>query len=73
MTGGMASCIYISAVISPIEHIIVTGPHREKMRLTGLPVTFAAPGGNMMLTGPIGLVKHVIIKLSLQVHSSAFL
>jgi len=43
--------------ISPIEHIIVTGPHREKMRLTGLPVTFAAPGGNMMLTGPIGLVK----------------
>lgn len=50
--------LYINkCVISPIEHIIVTGPHREIMRLTGLPVTFAAPAGNMMLTGPIGLVK----------------
>jgi len=50
--------LYIhKCIISPTEHIIVTGPHREKMRLTGLPVTFAAPGGNMMLTGPIGLVK----------------
>ncbi len=50
--------LYINkCVISPIEHIIVTGPRREIMRLTGLPVTFAAPAGNMMLTGPIGLVK----------------
>lgn len=40
-----------------IKHIIATGPLREKIRLTGLHVTFAAPGGNMMLTGPIGLIK----------------
>lgn len=50
--------LYINkSVVSPVDHIIVTGPHREIMRLTGLPVTFAAPAGNMMLTGPIGLVK----------------
>lgn len=48
---------------SSIEHtIIATGPLREKIRLTGLHVTFAAPGGNMMLTGPIGLVKACTFK-----------
>jgi uncharacterized protein (DUF1786 family) len=46
-----------------VEHIIATGPLREKIRLTGLHVTFAAPGGNMMLTGPIGLVKACKFKL----------
>jgi uncharacterized protein (DUF1786 family) len=43
----------------PLEEldIVVTGPNRDMMRRTGLAVEFAAPGGNMMLTGPIGLVK----------------
>lgn len=47
---------------SAVEHIIATGPLREKIRLTGLHVTFAAPGGNMMLTGPIGLVTACAFK-----------
>lgn len=47
---------------SAVEHIIATGPLREKIRLTGLHVTLAAPGGNMMLTGPIGLVKACTVK-----------
>jgi uncharacterized protein (DUF1786 family) len=49
--------LYLNPGSVSYEQIIVTGPHREKMRLTGLPVIFAAPGGNMMLTGPLGLVR----------------
>jgi len=55
--------LYINKIsTSSIEHIIATGPLREKIRLTGLHVTFAAPGGNMMLTGPIGLIKACTVK-----------
>jgi uncharacterized protein (DUF1786 family) len=55
--------LYINKSSSaPVEHIIATGPLREKIRLTGLHVTFAAPGGNMMLTGPIGLIKACTFK-----------
>jgi uncharacterized protein (DUF1786 family) len=57
--------LYINkSSLSSVEHtIIATGPLREKIRLTGLHVTFAAPGGNMMLTGPIGLVKACTFKM----------
>lgn len=54
--------LYINKHCMPVGHIIATGPHREKMRQTGFPVSFAAPGGNMMLTGPIGLVKACQLK-----------
>jgi uncharacterized protein (DUF1786 family) len=54
--GGHGS-LYINNYSVSLKRIIVTGPNREKVRQTGLPVTFAAPGGSMMLTGPIGLVK----------------
>jgi uncharacterized protein (DUF1786 family) len=37
--------------------IFVTGPCREMLALTALPVTFAAPHGDMMLTGAYGLVR----------------
>jgi len=39
--------------------IKVTGPHRELFRDTGLQFEFAAPYGNMMMTGPIGLIRAV--------------
>lgn len=42
--------------------IIVTGPHREIFKKTGLTFEFAAPHGNMMMTGPIGLIKAVRAK-----------
>jgi uncharacterized protein (DUF1786 family) len=35
----------------------VTGPNRNLFRETSLHYTFAAPGGNTMMTGPMGLVK----------------
>ena len=37
--------------------IAVTGPKRAMMKETGLSYVLPAPGGNMMMTGPWGLVK----------------
>ena len=37
--------------------IAVTGPKRGMMKETGLTYDLPAPGGNMMMTGPWGLVK----------------
>ena len=59
---GGHGALYMSNKPLAYEQIIVTGPNREKMRLTGLPVVFAAPGGNMMLTGPLGLVSAYQLK-----------
>jgi uncharacterized protein (DUF1786 family) len=35
----------------------VTGPNRDLFKGTSLQFTYAAPGGNTMMTGPMGLVK----------------
>jgi uncharacterized protein (DUF1786 family) len=37
--------------------ILVTGPRREMLRATGLALEFAAPHGDMMLTGCYGLLR----------------
>ena len=37
--------------------LIVTGPNRDLFKRTSLQFNYAAPGGNTMMTGPIGLVK----------------
>jgi len=37
--------------------VIVTGPNRDLFKRTSLKFNYAAPGGNTMMTGPIGLVK----------------
>lgn len=44
------------------EEIIVTGPRRSMLKESSLKVRFAAPHGNMMLTGPFGLVKGACLK-----------
>jgi len=49
-----------AVLAGPVPHdlpIFVTGPCREMLALTTLPVTFAAPHGDMMLTGAFGLVR----------------
>jgi uncharacterized protein (DUF1786 family) len=43
------------------EVISLTGPKREKMKGLGI---FSAPGGDMMMTGPVGLIKAVLSLLS---------
>ncbi|MDP2971923.1 MAG: DUF1786 family protein [Deltaproteobacteria bacterium] len=40
----------------------VTGPNRDLFRDTSFQVTYAAPGGNTMMTGPMGLVKATLYR-----------
>jgi len=42
-----------------LKQIVVTGPNRHIFRKTNLNVYYATPGGDMMLTGPMGLVRCV--------------
>jgi len=44
---------------SEIEKIVATGPNRIALTKTKLSVNFAAPGGDVMMTGPIGLIEAV--------------
>ena len=37
--------------------VIVTGPNRDLFRRTSFKFIYAAPGGNTMMTGPMGLVR----------------
>ena len=39
--------------------VIVTGPNRDLFRKTSFKFIYAAPGGNTMMTGPMGLVRAV--------------
>ena len=43
--------------ISKIEKVIVSGPKRELIEKTGLDWHHAAPGGDVMMTGTVGLIK----------------
>ena len=40
-----------------IDAIVVTGPNREIIKNTRLDAYFATPAGDMMMTGPIGLIE----------------
>jgi uncharacterized protein (DUF1786 family) len=42
---------------SKIDMVIATGPNRNMLAKTNLSVHFAAPAGDVMMTGPIGLVE----------------
>jgi uncharacterized protein (DUF1786 family) len=42
---------------SNIKKVTATGPNRNILAKTRLPVHFAAPAGDVMMTGPIGLVE----------------
>jgi uncharacterized protein (DUF1786 family) len=51
--------------ITNIEKVLVTGPRRELMDKVPLPVYNATPAGDVMMTGPVGLInciKHHIMK-----------
>jgi uncharacterized protein (DUF1786 family) len=49
--------------IPDIDIIVVTGPNRAKIKKTNIEIHFAAPGGDMMMTGPIGLIKAARYKI----------
>jgi len=51
---------------SKIERIAATGPNRNILAQTRLPVHFAAPAGDVMMTGPVGLVEATRRKFKLE-------
>ncbi|RJP32459.1 MAG: pyruvate formate lyase-activating protein [Actinobacteria bacterium] len=46
-----------------LDMIAITGPNRELLEGSGLPVYYPSPGGDMMMTGPMGLVKSLLMRL----------
>ena len=52
------------AKIPRVDTLTVTGPNRIRLQKTRLKIHLAAPGGDMMMTGPIGLVKATKAKLT---------
>jgi uncharacterized protein (DUF1786 family) len=43
--------------------VFVTGPNRDLFKGTGMKFTYAAPGGNTMMTGPMGLVRAALFRI----------
>ena len=46
-----------------LDMIAVTGPNRELLEGSGLELSYPSPGGDMMMTGPMGLVRAVQCRL----------
>jgi len=51
--------------------IAATGPNRKILEETKLPVHFASPAGDMMMTGPVGLLEATAKKFKLRVSKKA--
>ena len=51
---------------SKIERVAATGPNRNILAKTNLSVHFAAPAGDVMMTGPVGLVEATKRKFKLE-------
>ena len=60
--GGHGAVVLPDYRVDNCEEIVVTGPNRGILEQSSLNVRFAAPYGNMMLTGPFGLVKGAFLK-----------
>ena len=60
--GGHGAVVLPDYRVDNCEEIVVTGPNRGLLEQSSLNVRFAAPYGNMMLTGPFGLVKGAFLK-----------
>ena len=46
-----------------LDMIAITGPNRELLEGSGLVFHYPSPGGDMMMTGPMGLVKATLARL----------
>jgi uncharacterized protein (DUF1786 family) len=44
-------------------HVFVTGPNRDLFKGTDMKFTYAAPGGNTMMTGPMGLIRAALFRI----------
>jgi uncharacterized protein (DUF1786 family) len=59
---GGHGAVIISPSLPERSEIVATGPNREMLKNSRFTIRFAAPHGNMMLTGPFGLVKGAKLK-----------
>lgn len=50
---------WVLGPIDEFECVVVTGPKRKILQRTNFKVHYAAPGGDVMMTGPIGLIKAI--------------
>lgn len=48
--------------ISKVECVVATGPRRKLLEDSGFKVYYAAPAGDVMMTGPAGLIKAILSK-----------
>ena len=62
LADGGHGAIILSSGLKENEEIVVTGPNRGMLKTSSLNIRFAAPHGNMMLTGPFGLVRGAKLK-----------
>lgn len=64
---GGHGAFYLSAApgFSQINTIAATGPNRRLLTKTKFPVHYAAPAGDVMMTGPIGLIHAVKQRITL--------
>ncbi len=53
---------WVTGPMSECQCIVATGPLRELLKQTDLKVHNAAPAGDVMMTGPVGLIKSIIRK-----------
>lgn len=51
---------WVTRPMDKCECIVATGPQREMLKKTNLKVHYAAPAGDVMMTGPAGLIKSII-------------
>lgn len=51
---------HVLNAITEIEKVIVSGPKRELIEKTNLDWHHAAPGGDVMMTGTVGLIKTIL-------------
>jgi uncharacterized protein (DUF1786 family) len=51
---------WTTAPISDVECIVASGPLRRILEKTDLKVHYAAPAGDVMMTGPVGLIKAIM-------------
>ncbi|MHC1583691.1 MAG: DUF1786 domain-containing protein [Methanosarcinales archaeon] len=58
--GGHGCYIHESIGFDKIKTILLTGPNREIMKESTLPITYAVPFGDAMLTGCFGLVQSTV-------------
>jgi uncharacterized protein (DUF1786 family) len=51
---------WTTAPIDNFEYVIATGPMRKILQKTDFKVHYAAPAGDVMMAGPVGLIKSIM-------------